>query len=179
MSPNAACGLLMKRAVRGVCASRRTVEVEMDPYLGSQSFLKFRVGDQSPADGGEGKAAASSALQNCSGSCSGSTHLRGIAPDALSTFKRNQALRLLEASPKFRGPFYGTPELLISGSAVRSRRGPLGKAPDLSGAFLVVGQSYCSSGLFCLDDAGIGRRQLSASKVPEEDRPMSHRPHWK
>ena len=33
MSPDAARGLLMKHAERGVSASGRTVEVEMDPYL--------------------------------------------------------------------------------------------------------------------------------------------------
>ena len=115
----------------------------MDPHLGSQFRLKSRAGDQSPADGGEGKAAASSALQNCSGSCSGSTHLRGIAPDALSTFKRNQALRLLEASPAFRGPFYGTPEFVISRSPVRLRRVALEKPCDC-GAFFVGAKSYWS-----------------------------------
>lgn len=36
VSLNAASGLLTKRSVRGVSASRRTVEVQMDLHLGSQ-----------------------------------------------------------------------------------------------------------------------------------------------
>ena len=46
MSPNAACGLLMKRAGRGVCACTRTVEVEMDPYLGPGALVPSLSADQ-------------------------------------------------------------------------------------------------------------------------------------